>query len=376
MKGISVIIRRICLVFVVFVCLFLCIVRLITLQIVEGEQYLSETEISYTAVQKIIATRGQIADRLGNVMTTNRPVYKVIIQKAFLPSSEQNGVILSAVKTLEDGGEVWNDSVPITYTEPFGFTISDEDELLEFRQRVIVNANATADNCVSALAKKYNIDTRIYTREQVRIIGGVRYEMEKMDYSYENRFILADDISVDTVIKIKELGIKLPGVDVSEESARDYAVSDIAPHILGSVGLMSPEEYTAFKDDGYSFNDTIGKYGIESAMESVLRGTNGERTIVRDSRGTALSYTITKEVVAGNSVKLTIRADEQTVLQEILENQINWLNNTADRGKDCDAGAAVVLDAKTGAVLGMATYPTYDLRQSVEDYASVMAMPG
>ncbi len=376
MKGISVIIRRIGLVFLVFICLFMCIIRLITLQIVEGEQYLSETEISYTAVQKIIATRGQIADRLGNIMTTNRPVYKVIIQKAFLPLSEQNSVILAAVKTLRDGGEKWNDSVPVTYTEPFGFTITDEDELLEFRHRVIVNANATADNCVSALAKKYNIDTRKYTREQVRIIGGVRYEMEKMDFSYENRFILADDISIETVIKLKELGIKLPGVDVSEESARDYAVSDIAPHILGSVGLMSPEEYMAFKDDGYSFNDTIGKYGIESAMESVLRGTNGERTIVRDSRGTALSDTITKEVVAGNSVKLTIRADQQKVLQEILKNQINWLNNTADRGKDCDAGAAVVLDAKTGAVLGMATYPTYDLRQSVEDYASVMEMPG
>ncbi len=376
MSNVSVIIRRIFLVLLIFVFLFLCIVRLITLQIVEGVTYLAETEENYTATQQMIATRGQIFDSTGMVMSTNRAVYKVILQKAFLPSKQQNDVILKAVNVLKNNGEKWNDSVPITYTEPFEFTIPDGDELLEFRSKVIVNPAATVENCVSALAKKYNIDTSKFTTEEIRLIGGVRYEMEKKDFSYENRFTLADDVSVDTVIRIKELGVKLPGVDVAEESARDYVVTNVAPHVLGSVGYISAEEYAALKTDGYSYNDTIGKYGIESAMESVLRGTNGERTIVRDSKGVALSDTITKEVVAGNSVKLTINAKEQTMLQEILANHINWLNNTADRGQDCDAGAVVVLNAKTGAVLGMATYPTYDLKQSVEDYASVIAMEG
>ncbi|MBO6229958.1 MAG: hypothetical protein J6O50_05275 [Ruminiclostridium sp.] len=376
MNGISIIIRRIFLVLLIFVFLFLCIVRLISLQIVEGEQYLSQTEVNYTATQEMIATRGQIFDSTGMVMTTNRPVYKVILQKAFLPVRSQNEIILKAVGVLQQKGEKWNDSVPITYTRPFEFTIPDGDELLAFKERVIVNPAATVDNCISALAKKYNIDTVGLTPEQVRLIGGVRYEMEKKDFSYENRFTLADEVSVDTVIMIKELGVKMPGVDVVEESARDYVVTSVAPHVLGSVGYISPEEYADLKSDGYSYNDTIGKYGIESAMESVLRGTNGERTIVRSSKGVALSDMITKEVVAGNSVKLTINAKEQNTLQEILANHINWLNNTADRGQDCDAGAVVVLNAKTGAVLGMATYPTYDLKQSVEDYASVMALEG
>ncbi|MBP3857176.1 MAG: hypothetical protein IK990_16340 [Ruminiclostridium sp.] len=376
MNRVSVIIRRIFLIFLIFACVFLCTVRLISLQIVEGEQYLSQTEISYTATQEIIATRGQIFDSKGLTMTTNRAVYKIILQKAFLLPSTQNDVILRVVETLRNKGEEWNDSAPITYTEPFEFTIPDGDELLEFKERIIVNPDATVDNCVSALAKKYNIDTAKYTRGQIRLIGGVRYEMERRDFSYENRFTLADDVSVETVIAVKELGVKISGVDAVEESAREYAVTSVAPHVLGAVGAISAEEYAELKKDGYSYNDTIGKYGIESAMESVLRGTNGERTIVRSSAGVALSDTITKEVAAGNSVKLTIDAKEQNTLQEILANQINWLNNTADRGQDCDAGAVVVLDAKTGAVLGMATYPTYDLKQSVEDYASVLAMPG
>lgn len=376
MNRISVLIRRITLILLIFLFLFLCIIRLISMQIVEGAEYLAQTEKSYTATQDIIATRGQIFDSAGTLMTSNKAVYKAIVQKAFLPYASQNDVLLKAVEQLQKNGEKWNDSVPLTYTEPFTFTVPDGDALLAFKNKILVNADATESNCISALAKKYRIDTEKFTPVQVRLIGGVRYEMEKRDFSYDNRFTLADDISIDTVVALKELSAKLPGVDVVEESARDYIVTTIAPHVLGSVGAISAEEYAALKDDGYSYNDTIGKYGIEYGMESVLRGTNGVRTIVRDAKGIALSDSVTKEVIAGNSVRLTLNAKDQNTLQEILANHINWLNNTADRGQDCDAGAVVVLNAKTGAVLGMATYPTYDLKQSVEDYASVMKIPG
>ena len=374
MSGVSLLIRRITLIILVFISLFLCVVRLITLQIVEGAEYLAQTEATYTAKQEIIATRGQISDRDGFIMTSNRPVYKIIVQKAFLPYATQNEILLRAVNLLKKNGEKWNDSVPITYTEPFEFTIPDNDKLSSFKKRIIVNPAATVDNCISALAKKYKIDTTRFTDEEIRLIGGVRYEMEKKDFSYENRFTLAEDVSVETVIKLKELGVKVSGVDAVEESAREYIVTSVAPHILGSVGAISSEEYAALKSDGYSYNDKIGKYGIESGMESVLRGSNGERTIVRDSKGIAVSDTITKEVVAGSSVKLTLNVKDQNTLQDILANHINWLNNTADRGQECDAGAVVVLNAKTGAVLGMATYPSYDLKMSVEDYEAVMQM--
>ena len=360
----------------IFIMLFLCIVRLISMQVVEGETYLAQTETQYTAVQEIIATRGQIYDGDGMLLTTNRAVYKVIVQKAFLPSLTQNEILLKTVNILKEKGEEWNDTVPITYSKPFEFTEKDDQLLRNFKSDIIVNAAATVDNCISALAKKYDISTENFTPEEIRLIGGVRYEMEKKDFSYANRFTLAEEVSIGTVIKLKELSIKLPGIDVVEESGREYLVTSVAPHILGSVGSISPEEYARLRNEGYSYNDRIGKYGIESAMESVLRGTNGERTIVRDSKGNALSDTITKEVTAGNSVKLTLDMRHQNTLQEILKNQINWLNNTADRGNDCDAGAVVVLDAKTGAVLGMATYPSYDLLQSVEDYNSVISLPG
>ena len=346
------------------------------MQIADGDVCFAQTEKNYTAVQRTAATRGQIYDSSGRLLTSNKAIYKIIVQKAFLPAESQNDILLGTVLVLRKMGEKWNDSVPLSYTEPFEFTENDADKLRGFKEFITTDSVADANDCIPALAEKYKIDTEKYTPEEVRLIGGVRYEMEKKGFSYENIFILANNVSVETFIKIKELGIKLPGIDAAEESKREYLATDIAPHVLGSVGAISAEEYANHKAEGYTCNDTIGKYGIECAMESVLRGTNGERTIIRDSGGIAVSDTVTKEVIAGNSVKLTFDASEQKILQEILANHINWLNNSADRGNGCDAGAVAVLDAKTGAVLGMASYPTYDLKRSVEDYASVMALSG
>jgi len=376
LSKISKFIRTLFLIIIVFLMLFLCVIRLMKLQIVDGAKYLALAETSYTSKYEIIATRGQIFDQNGVLLTTNRTVYKVILQKSFLENGTENEILNKASEILKNNGEEWNDSVPVSYSKPYVFTDVSSDEIYAFKERIRVNADATADNCIRALIRKYNIDTVKYTEEEQRIIAGLRYEMELKDFSYDNRFTLAEDISLDTVIKLKEIAFSLKGIDIIEEGMREYIEPDTAPHILGTVGALSYDEYQTLKDEGYSFNDSIGNYGIERAMESVLRGKNGERTIARDSNGNAVSDEITRDTEAGNSVMLTINYDFQNDLQEILKNQINWLNNSADRGNDCDAGAVVVLNAKTGAVLGTATYPTYNLNDSIENYSAVLNAEG
>ncbi len=376
MSGISKLLRTFFLILLVFAALFLCILRLLKLQIVDGAEYLALAETSYTSEHEVIATRGQIFDRNGIVLTSNRTVYKVILQKAFLIKGTENEVLNRTASVLASNNEKWNDSVPVTYEEPYIFTTQNESVLDAFKERIRVNPDATAENCITELKRKYEIDNSRYTEEQQRIIAGLRYEMELKDFSYENRFTLADDVSIETVIRLKEDSLQLGGVDIIEESARDYVESTTAPHVLGTVGSLSYDEYVALKGEGYSYNDIIGTYGIERAMESVLRGENGKREIARDSNGRAVSDRITTEAIAGDSVKLTIDYKFQNDLQNILANQINWLNNTADRGNDCDAGAVVVLDARSGAVLGMASYPTYDLVDSIENYGVVLNSEG
>lgn len=375
MSKVSKIIRTAVLIAFVILMLFLCVLRLMKLQIVDGSEYLAMTMMSYTAKQELPATRGEIMDVNGKPLTSNRTVYRAVIQKSFLRSGTENDVLLKTANILKKYGIAPNDSVPVTSEEPFLFLSVPKLPVSDFKERIGASDEADAEECLSILAEKYGIGEK-YSAAELRLIAGIRFEMEQKDFSHENYFVLADDLPMEAVIELKEKGFLLYGVDLIESSEREYLESDTAPHVLGAVGAVSPEEYAALREDGYRYNDRIGKYGIELAMESVLRGKNGERTITRDSDGNAVKDEITREVVAGDSVRLTLDYRFQNELQEILANQINWLNNSADRGNDCDAGAVVVLDAKTGAVRGMASYPTYNLAESVENYAAVLNRAG
>lgn len=369
------IIRTAVLIAFVFLMMFLCVLRLMKLQIVDGPEYLAMTMTRYTAKQELPATRGEIMDVNGTPLTSNRTVYRAVIQKSFLRSGTENEVLLKTVNILKKYGITPRDSVPVTAREPFDFLSAPKLGVSEFREKIGADPEADAAECLAVLAERYGIGEE-YGAEEVRLIAGVRFEMERKDFSHENYFILADGLPMEAVSELKEKEFLLSGVDLIESAERDYLGGDTAPHVLGTVGAVSPEEYAALKEDGYRYNDTIGKYGIELAMESVLRGTNGERAITRDSDGYAVSDEIAREVTAGDSVRLTIDSRFQNDLQEILRNQIRWLNDSADRGNDCDAGAVVVLDAKTGAVRGMASYPTYNLTESVENYEKVLSRPG
>ncbi len=364
---IGAVIRSIFLVVITFAFVFLAAVQLMKIQIVDGDYYSTITENYLEANQSVSAARGQIADSCGNLLVTNESVYKVIVQKAFLPSGKENDVIAGTIEILKNNREEWIDNIPISKTYPFYFTGVDEDNLDTFKQNIKLNVDATVDDCVKAMAERYAIDTEKFDDRMVRLIAGVRYEMEHKDFSYYNSYVFADDISVKTVMNLKEHGFLLSGIDIAQEPKLTYIRGDIAPHVLGTIGSITQEEYDATKDSEgntiYTINDVIGKTGLEYGMESTLKGTDGVRTIVRSSKGEVVSDKITEPVKPGNSLKLTIDSEFQEELQKVLENEIKWLHTLPEpqRGRDCDAGAVVVLNAKTGAVLGMASYPTFNL---------------
>lgn len=373
------IIRSIVLVIFTFIFAFLASVQLMKIQIVDGDYYASQNEKFLEGKQSIAAARGQIADSQGNVLISNKSVYKVIVQKAFFPSDKQNDIIAQVISILEDNREEWNDSVPISVNEPFTFNSdAKEEELDKFKQNIKLNVDASEDNCIKAMAERYSIDTEKYDRRMVRLIAGVRYEMVQKDFSADNRFVFADDIALSTVLKLKEKGFILQGVEISQEPVRVYLEGDIAPHVLGTIGAISEKEYQATLDASgntiYTRNDVIGKTGLEYGMESTLKGIDGIRTIIRSTKGEVVSDTVTEAVQPGNSIKMTIDAKFQSDLQDILLNQIKWLSNlesTTFNGTECEGGAVVVLNPKTGAVLGMATYPTFDLLEYQKDPVGV-----
>ena len=115
------IIRSVILIIITFVFAFLAAVQLMKIQIVDGEHYKSQTEKFLEGNQSIAAARGQIADSQGNVLVSNKSVYKLIIQKAFFPSGQENEIIAKTISILEKNNEEWNDSAPISKEEPFNF---------------------------------------------------------------------------------------------------------------------------------------------------------------------------------------------------------------------------------------------------------------
>lgn len=375
MSKFSAYIRFAVLAAIVIISAFVCGLKLLQIQIADGEKYLAMTRSTYTAEQDIEAARGMISDCTGVVLNTNELCYSVNLQMSSLISGTENDMIFRVLTILNKNGEEWNESLPISKTQPYTFLNGKEKQIDTLKQELNLGVYATAENCMNEMYEVYEISDK-YEERMRRLIAGVRYEMQIKDFSYQNKYVLAKGISEETVMELKELSMLLPGVDITEDWSRVYLDGTLAPHIRGTVGAISAEEYAELKASGYTMNDIIGLSGVELALEEELRGERGTRAITRSSDGQEISDEVIKEPVAGNSVMLTIDAEYQQMLQHILAHYVNFMHSphyTQDtRGKECTTGAAVVLDVKTGGVLAMASYPNYDINELIENYEAVL----
>lgn len=367
--------RSVLLAVTVIASLALCGVRLMTVQIVDGEEYLRASKTSVEGLQTIQATRGEIVDVNGLPIIQNKVGFNVIIQKAFFPTDLQksNEIILQVARLLEKDGLNWVDTIPVTKTLPYSF-LRDQDRAVQTMKSsgyLRLAPYATADDCINALITRYDISDA-YTPEEQRVIAGVRYEMMLKSFSISTRYTFAEDIPIETVVKLRELSYQFPGVYIQEEAIREVVQGDILPQSLGTLGPIYAEEEKLYTSQGYQLTDIVGKSGIEKSMEPWLRGQNGTQKITITD-GVALSPEVVQEAIPGKSIKLTIDSEYQRKLDAILASQIAWLQTktTQKEGMNANAGALVVLNAKTGAVLGLSNFPTYNLNDYLDNYSSV-----
>ncbi|WP_373163539.1 penicillin-binding transpeptidase domain-containing protein [Agathobaculum sp. Marseille-P7918] len=202
-----------------------------------------------------------------------------------------------------------------------------------------------------------------------RTLVGLYYSMRRVGFNNNATFTLADNVSMDLIAYIKEHHQQYTGVDVQSEAIRKYDTT-YAAHLLGTVGPMFTEEWTGTKNGGpyqnkagYTMNDTIGKSGLESALESYLHGTAGSRTVETDLGGDSITdHANSYAPQPGDNVITTIDLELQEVAEQSLANYLSGY----ERG-----GAAVALDPDTGEVLVMASYPTYNLENYNKDYDQI-----
>ncbi len=356
-------------------------VRLMKMQIVDGEEYLNLANSGYTQTQTVAAARGEITDRNGVLLAKNKTVYNVVLDKAYFPTGKtdeetqklMNDIILDTVQILKEQNEDWIDNLPISKSAPFSFNENNESAVNTLKSFLNIGSYASVDDAIHWLKDRYCLGD--YTDEEFRILAGIRYEMEQTGFSVKNRYTLAEDITMETVTKIKESSIRLPGVDTDVSTTREYVNGDVLPHLLGGVGPIYAENKDYYLEKGYDLDDIVGTSGIEALMEDYLKGTDGERALTMDADGNVISSEETKAPIPGNSVRLTIDSEMQRVALDALKLEIDYLNKYAPsgEGKEACAGAVVAMDVKTGEILTMASYPSYNLETYQEDYEELAA---
>lgn len=349
---------------------------LFKIQVIDGKEYAAAGNAISVKTVKVEGARGEILDRNGSPLVTNRQGNSIIFDYAYFPSAKENSKRNTIIKTLielfESEGLEWIDSLPIAVQNgEFVFAEDREKDIDELRTEILeLNAYATAQNCMDALIETYKLEE--YEPAVARKIASVRYGMRRVAFSYSSPYTFADDVPVDIVAKIKENSYFFIGVDVEVVPYREYSDGELLPHILGRVGLISAEEYAEKKEKGesYALNATIGKDGIEGAMESYLRGSTGIKTISSDADGNITTdYAV--DPTQGNTVVLTISKDLQEVAKEALSTGLEALRE--DSMVD-PAGAIIIEDVTNGEILTSYSYPGYDISNFSKDYEELSRM--
>lgn len=370
------------------------LIDLFRIQIVNAAEYTSQTVALQTVETTVEAARGEILDCNGIPLVTNEQVSAIVLNASYFPSTreqEKRNEILYALITLtEEAGVEWNDALPLIFDVNGNIQYKENADsdiaFLKSRDVLHLNSYATAQNCFDRLIEKFSLQD--YDRESARKIASVCYSLKKISFSAANPFTFAENVPTTLAAKIKENSALYAGVDIQIYSQRHYRDGTVAPHILGVVGKLNAEEYNAktqayndaVKDENlsaeekqllslraYAMDDSIGKFGIEAAMEDYLRGTNGVVTTTTDSDGNKTSEitTVPKE---GDTVILTIDSVLQKQVQEALA---NFIQQYRDKESIPAVGSAVVLDVRSSAVLACATYPSYDLSTYYADYSTL-----
>lgn len=342
-------------------------VRLFDLQIIKGNEYKEQAQTRLMRNVSVKAPRGDILDRYGRPLVTNREGFSLVVYKEYVKGDALDDLILKLAHLLEQYDCDYFDTLPISKTVPFQF--ENEEAVREILKTRELDVNLDAHKSVAALKKYYNVKEG-HTAEDVRRIVGVRYEMEQRLFSTNNPYTFAFDVPVDIITKIKEKHAEYPGVEIYTDYIRDYAYDSLASHILGRVGIIYRDEYELLKDKDYGMNDIIGKDGMEKHLESYLKGKAGQSSVIQTIEGKTAGVLMTKAPVPGNDVFLTIDANLQQVLENSLKNTINSLSASG-----ANAGSAVVIDVNTGEILAMASYPTYNIETFNDDYNNLLKNP-
>jgi penicillin-binding protein 2 len=184
----------------------------------------------------------------------------------------------------------------------------------------------------------------------------------KLYYSYQP-VPVAEFVPEEVYFKVREEPERFQGVEVVQQSVRTYPQGPLAAHLVGWVGQINAEEIGERRFTGYGPSDLVGKAGLEATYERWLRGTPGEERFLVNSDGEVLREFDPKAAQPGHDVRLSLDLDIQRIAEEELltgiENARTVFDESSGKNLVANAGAAVVLDPRTGGIVAMASWPSF-----------------
>jgi penicillin-binding protein 2 len=273
------------------------VLRLWTLQVLAGSQYAARAQANQLRTVPVAAPRGTIVDRNGDVLVTNEAVTSV---------------------------ELWPSGLPKQVARRAA-------ELKALAQVTRVRLHAIRKGIVAREQANDQLDPVVVRAQSPPAL----------------------------VTFLEERSRQFPGVALQQSYVRRYPHGSLAAQLLGYVAQISPQELKAPGNQGYQPGEEIGQSGIESAFNTYLQGVAGSARVRVDSFGRPRSArTLVKPPQAGQTVQLTL----DTGLQLSAENALQYGIQLARANGQwaADGGAIVAMDPQTGAILALASAPTYD----------------
>ncbi len=269
----------------VLVLLGVLCVRLYLLQIIEGKRYAEVAENQRMRLLPIPAPRGVIFDRNGNLLVDSRPIYSVLLSREDTKGIDRSTLI----KPLSDG---------------------------------------------------LKLDAEIL-RE--------RFDQVKNQPAFES-ILIKDGATPADIAWVDAHQLELPALRIEQIPQRRYPENGQLAHVLGYVGEISPEQLKQdeYRDKGYKPGDIVGQEGVEKIYDEYLRGRDGYRKVIVDSRGHIQNEVERVEPQSGQDIVTTIDLD----LQQAAEDQLR----KSPQGR----GVIIAMDPNSGEILALASAPTFD----------------
>lgn len=406
---------------IMLIIFFVIISKLIYIQVYKNEEYKEKADISSTRFISEKAPRGKIYDSEGNILATNIQTYALTYTNAEESEKYFYRTMDSVFKILSDNGEKFQDDLLLKIDSNSKFYYEFKSSDAEVRKSVELRFKRDRGLNENIEKRLYGNKKEDFTDEEVAKVDeellkissqDVFYELVKIYNMYElinseptkeeqkafddmsgkemtelllqkysiydirNYMVIKDAIKMqsfkgyravnissnikkDTAFIIYQKLNDLPGIDVTLEPIRYYPYNNLASAAIGYVSSIDSSNKKNYELRGYDVSsDLIGVSGIESAFENELKGDKGGTTVKVNSKGRVTEELFKLESYPGNDIHLTIDKRVQYAAQEAMKDTLERIRQEGQIG--ATRGAAVAIEANTGRIIAMVSYPDYN----------------